>query len=215
MEVIGEYECPKCSQLGHEVSNNDIPSEVWSSHITTNLRRREPEAIPDLSPKFPTITREEVFTSNVSSLEDPLFPIFPFPESRQLSEPVSKLLPIIVFDDKIQEKVLSEQVYRTIIGAVEAQIRSHENWRTYNFHFSLEQDVELPDWKKTKIKIHFGKIEFNEMMTLWDEIDAEIRKAVAKVKSRLSDQEKQITDINKTLFTSTELIEVDENFGTF
>lgn len=114
-------------------------------------------------------------------------------------------IPIIVFDREVEDKVLSDPVYRYVIKAMETRIKSHRDWRTFEFHFSWERDVELPEWQKTIITVKLGDTGFDEKMDLWDMIDAEIRQAIEEAKNRSPNFKNQVEMINKTLFTSVEL----------
>jgi hypothetical protein len=195
---------------GYEVSNNLIPNEIPFQHATTEMEWRDAEVISDITIK-PPFLQSDVLTQRPTTIVDTP-KILELPPSNAIRPPkqITKLIPIITLDQHIQEKIVSKPTFRNVIKDIEKCIRSKDEWRTYDFHFSIEKDIELPTWEKTILTIYFKKISFDYMMKLWDEIDLEIRKSIIQTKNQYETLTDQIDEINTTLFTSAELIEVTD-----
>jgi len=131
------------------------------------------------------------------------FPLSPY--SSLIERPEKIPLPIVVLDKEIENKVLLDPIYRRIVGAMETMIRSHESWRSFEFHFLWKRDVELPEWQNMVINVRLGDIDFDTKMVLWDEIDAEVRRGLKDIKNQLPDLKDHIEIINRGLFTSVDL----------
>lgn len=131
------------------------------------------------------------------------------PYTKLVKEKEKVKFPKFVITQEIQNKIVSDSLFRDIFRAIEITVKGFVT--TYpskiDLTASLHTDLEIPEWKKVVLGINAPGVDFDQKMTLWDIIDAKIREAIAEIMQHAGPSERRsIEDINRNLFTRMELI---------
>jgi len=109
---------------------------------------------------------------------------------------------------EFEERIFSDPLFAEFSRLVETSVRKFMYASNLSCEFSafIRDDIELPSWKRTILRIKPKEVEFEKSMDLWDEIDAEVRKTIkeAELTVALKDSER-MSEFNKNFFIEMDL----------
>lgn len=123
---------------------------------------------------------------------------------RKISRKGEKRL-TINFQKAIKDKIKLSIAFLRFIKESELGLKEfvYNNNLTLICNFYLENDFEIRDWEKIKLDINIvgENIEFEEKITIWDNIDDVIRKKINQLINNFRKTDKNtIKDFNKRFF---------------
>lgn len=110
---------------------------------------------------------------------------------------------------EVQEILEKDEYSKIVLDNVLLEIQETLDLRDENYtvNVSLEQDIEVPEWREIVVAIQVRERDYNEKMNLWEEIEEKVRAKIEQIQSRYPPKEQKIIDkIYQNLS-----IEIEEN----
>lgn len=139
-------------------------------------------------------------------------PFVIFPEARSLVQTLLPPLQIRTLSISLEVgEILDKNEYLKIVldnALLEIQKILNLKDENYIINVSLEQDIEVPEWKEIVVSIQVRERDYNEKMNLWEEIEEKVRTKIEQIQNRYPPKERKIIDkIYQNLS-----IEIEENY---
>jgi uncharacterized protein YajQ (UPF0234 family) len=109
---------------------------------------------------------------------------------------------------EVKEMLESDDISRTIFDSILLEIQEalESSGENYRINVSLEQDLEVPEWREILISVQVKERNYDEKMKLWESIEEIVRKRIDRIRDEYPKRERKIIDgINENL-----AIEIEE-----
>jgi hypothetical protein len=138
---------------------------------------------------------------------------------KPLTFPKARLIIPTIFPPQIQSLSINPEVReilkkdehsRIIIDNVLLEIQEIPELKDENYYInvSLEQDIEVPDWKEIVVSVQVEGRDYDDKMRLWEAIEERVRTKIEHIRDKYPAKERKIIDrINENL-----AIEIEETF---
>jgi len=138
-------------------------------------------------------------------LKTPLFKPITFPRAHLIIPTIFPHPQIQSFsiNPEVKEILEKDELSRLVIDNVllEIQQTPELTYENYYINVSLEQDIEVPEWKEILVSVQVEERDFIEKMKLWETIEQKIRTKIEEIRGQCStnEQKRKIDELNQDL----------------